>query len=167
MVAMRVPQSNNDGVYFLTFTVYRWYYLFDRFGRWEILANSLKYFRQNKELKIYSFVFMLNHLHLIIHSKDVAGFIRDFKKFTSKEIKKNILLYEPHLLKLFINNGKNYQFWQKSNMPIEMDSQEIFNQKDNYISNNPVKKEYVMAPEDWYWSSANKFCEIQPDEFEC
>jgi hypothetical protein len=38
---------------------------------------------------------MLNHMHLIVESKDVAGFIRDFKSFTSKALKRNIQATEP------------------------------------------------------------------------
>ena len=33
------------------------------------------------------YVFMLNHLHLIATSPDVAGFLRDFKRFTSKQLR--------------------------------------------------------------------------------
>ena len=33
---------------------------------------------------------MLNHIHLIVNNTDMIGFVRDFKTFTSKELKKNI-----------------------------------------------------------------------------
>ncbi len=56
---------------------------------------------------------MLNHIHLIAKSDDMIGFVRDFKTFTSKELKKNILTTEPNILKLFEENGR-YQFWQKT-----------------------------------------------------
>ena len=49
---------------------------------------------------------MLNHLHLLFSSPDAAGFVRDFKKFTSKELKKNIEATEPNILKLFFNKDK-------------------------------------------------------------
>jgi hypothetical protein len=53
---------------------------------------------------------MLNHIHLRAKSDDMIGFIRDFKTFMSKELKKNILTTEPNILKLFEENGR-YQFW--------------------------------------------------------
>ena len=80
MPSIRVSKELNDKAYFLTFTVKNWYYVLDRYNRWNIIANSLKYFQENKELKLYGFVFMINHIHLLVSSPDVAGFIRDFKK---------------------------------------------------------------------------------------
>jgi phosphoribulokinase len=55
-------------------------------------------------------------MHVIARSSDMSGFIRDFKTFTSKEIKKNIMETEPQILKLF-KEGEEYHFWQNTNMP--------------------------------------------------
>jgi hypothetical protein len=38
-------------------------------------------------------------MHVIARSSDMSGFIRDFKTFTSKEIKKNIMETEPQILR--------------------------------------------------------------------
>ena len=70
-------------------------------------------------------VFMLNHIHLIVESSDVSGFIRDFKKYTSKELKKNIIATEPGILKLFEENG-TYQFWSNTNMPELIESERFY-----------------------------------------
>ena len=164
MPSVRIPKEFNNGIYFLTFTVKKWYYLFDRKYRWNIIADSLKYCRQHKGLKIYGFVFMLNHIHLIVSSPDVSGFVRDFKKFTSKEFHKNISKTEPNVLKLFMGENGKYEFWEKTNMPKYLEAEKFFLQKLNYIHENPVRKTYVLKPEDWYWSSANPLCEILPDE---
>jgi len=40
---------------------------------------------------------MLNHIHLIVKSEDMIGFVRDFKTFTSKELNKNIIETEPNI----------------------------------------------------------------------
>ena len=155
MPSIRIQRELNDRMYFATFTVRRWYYLFDRHNRWDILLNSLKYCQKNKALKIYAWVFMLNHIHLIIESSDVSGFFRDFKKYTSKEFKKSILATEPNILKLFEKDNV-YNFWEKTNMPELIESEKFFEQKLNYIHLNPVRKKYVKNPEDWIYSSANK-----------
>lgn len=109
---------------------------------------------------------MLNHIHLIVSSPDVAGFVRDFKKFTSKEFHKNIQDTEPNVLKLFLNTQGQYEFWDKTNMPKIIETEYFFRNKLEYIHNNPVKKHYVMRPEHWHWSSANPFCELRPDPIE-
>jgi putative transposase len=166
MPSIRVSKDFNSGIYFVTLSVKKLYYLFDRQYRWNILAESLKYCQENKNLKIFSFVFMLNHIHLIISSPDISGLIRDFKKFTSKKIRKNIENTEPNVLKLFIEEDGTYEFWAKTNMPKLIESQEFFENKLQYIHNNPVKKNYVTQSEHWYWSSANPMCEIEIDEIE-
>ena len=154
MPSVRVSKELKEEIYFLTFTVYRWYYLFDRHNRWDILIDSLQYCQANKGLHIYNFVFMLNHMYLIAQSSDVIGFIRDFKTFTSKEIKKNIMETEPQILKLF-KKGDTYRFWQKTNMPEVIRSEDFYLEKAHYVEQNPVRKRYVKRTEDWVYSSAN------------
>ena len=164
MPSPRIPKEHNSATYFLTFTIKNWYYIFDRHNRFEILANSLIYCQKHKQLKIHAYVFMLNHIHLIISSPDAIGFVRDFKKFTSKEIQKNIIAFEPNVLRLFkktTNDG--YEFWQPSNMPKIIENEDFLNQKIEYIHYNPVRKQYVKNPEDWVWSSANPESEIRVD----
>lgn len=161
MPSLRINKNNNSGFYFTTFTSYNWYYLFDRFNRWEIIAQSLQYCIDHKALELHGYIFMLNHLHLLFYSPDAVGFIRDFKKYTAKELKKSIETHEPHLIKLFLNKNGNYLFWQKTNMPLLIESEKVFFQKLDYIHNNPVRKQYVEKPEHWYWSSANPNHELK------
>ncbi len=155
-----IKKEANKALYFLTPTIKNWYYIFDRHNRWQILADSIKYCQQHKNLEIYSYVFMLNHLHMIVKSPDVAGFIRDFKKYTSTELIKNIKHTEPLVLNLF-KDEEGYSFWKKDNQPKILESQGFALQKLNYIHNKPVAKGYVLQPEHWKWSSANPKSEIR------
>lgn len=164
MPSVRIAKGLNSGTYFLTLVVHRLYYIFDRHNRWDILADSLKYCIVNKGLKLNSFVFMLNHIHLIVTSLDVSGFVCDFKKFTSKELKENIRCTEPNIIKLFINKSGEFHFWQNKNVPKYIETEDFFQQKLDYIHDNPVQKNYVMRSEDWYWSSANPNCELEVDK---
>ena len=75
---------------------------------------------------------MLNHMHLIAGSREMIGFIRDFKTFTSKEIKKNIRETEPQILKLF-QDDEEYHFWQKTNMPEVIRSEDFYLEKAQYV----------------------------------
>jgi len=154
MPSLRIAQELNNEMYFLTLTVKHWYYIFDRHDRWDILLQSLKYCQKEKNLKVYSFVFMLNHIHLIVKSPDVSGFLRDFKKHTSREIMQNIRATEPMVVKLFEDEERKYSLWQKTNMPKIIQTESFFFQKKQYIENNPVRKKYVTSPEHWIYSSA-------------
>ena len=99
---------------------------------------------------------MLNHLHFIGSAPDMIAVIRDMKTFLAKELKRNIIATEPNVLKLFERNGKS-AFWKNSNRPKVIESEEFLIQKIEYIHNNPVRKQYVLVPEDWRWSSASKY----------
>ena len=59
------------------------------------------------------------------------------------------------------NQNKEYMFWQKTNHPIELTSDEIFDQKVDYIHNNPVEAGIVTNAESYMNSSANEFAEIE------
>ena len=164
--AMPSPRISSDvanGTYFITCTVKRWYYLFDRHHRWDILADSLTYCREHKQLRLHGFVFMLNHLHLIVSSPDASGFLRDFKRHTSRALHSNILTTEPNIESLFLESGGTCAVWQATNMPILIETEKFFLQKLNYIHENPVRKQYVRRAEDWYWSSANPPAELAVD----
>ena len=54
MPSRRISKQLNAGIYFLTMTIHRWYYLFDRHNRWKILADSIRYCQQNKELTLHA-----------------------------------------------------------------------------------------------------------------
>jgi putative transposase len=161
----KVSKELNQSYYFITPTIKNWYYIFDRHNKWQILADSLIHCQKHKGLEIYSYVFMLNHLHLIVRSPDIIGFLRDFKTYTSKRLIENIRKYEPNILEIFKTDGTGYQFWKKDNQPKIIESDWFFEQKLNYIHNNPVAKGYVSRPEFWKWSSAN--CDSVIDVIKC
>jgi len=155
MPSVRIAKPLKDQIYFVTFTVHNWYYLFDRHNRFEILEDSFVFCKKNKGLKILAFVFMLNHLHFVGTAPDMIAVIRDMKTYLAKALKKNIGATEPGVLKLFEKDGV-YHFWKETNFPKLIESEAFLHQKIEYIESNPVRKQYVLYPEDWRWSSASK-----------
>jgi REP element-mobilizing transposase RayT len=75
---------NQEGIYFLTFQVVGWADIFSRKCYRDIIINSLDYSRKNKGLKVYAYVIMTNHVHLVVRSKDgnLSDIVRDVKKLT-------------------------------------------------------------------------------------
>ena len=155
MVQARIHMEDKNGLYFITPTVQNWYYIFDRHKRWNILADSLRYLQDNKGLEIHSYVFMLNHIHLIIQAPDIVGLMRDFKRHTTRQLGINIKKTEPNLIELFTSPDGSFKIWKTDNQPKLIETEKFYLQKLNYIHNNPVHKEYVDQPEHWKWSSAN------------
>ncbi len=153
----KINKDLKDQLYFITFSVKNWYHVFDRHHRFKILEDAFVYCQEHKGLKIYAFVFMINHLHFIGQASDLSAVVRDLKKYLSKEIQKNIIATEPSILALFKEPDKNeYHLWQETNYPELIETDYFLEQKLNYIHYNPVAKEYVHYPEDWRWSSASK-----------
>ena len=152
----------DDYTYFLTFTVNKWIDILDKSNHFEILASSLKYCIDFKSLKLEAFVFMPSHIHLIATSPSVSSFIRDFKRYTSREILKNVRMIYPDMVSSFMLKNKP-NFWQRTNMPILSNEEDDFLSIIGYIHKNPVKKGFVEYPEDWYWSSANPNCILKAD----
>jgi putative transposase len=139
MPSRRVAADLNAGTYYLTLTIQRWYYLFDRHNRWQILAESLRYCQENKGLELNGYVFMLNPIRLIVTS-DMAGFLRDFKWFTSAQFKSNLETTEPSVLKLFMDDKGKYRFWMDTNAPKKIVNPDFYRQKLNLYPRKPNKK---------------------------
>ncbi|PIR80843.1 hypothetical protein COZ84_00500 [Candidatus Kuenenbacteria bacterium CG_4_8_14_3_um_filter_39_15] len=98
---------------------------------------------------------MLNHLHFVGQAPDLIAVVRDMKKYLTNALQKNIIAAEPGIFKLFEENGK-FKLWYDKNYPKLIESEEMYNQKMEYIQLNPVRKKYVYYPEDWEWSSVCK-----------
>jgi len=155
-------------VYFTTDTVVDWVDIFTRPRYKHIIIDSLTYCQKEKGLIIYAWVLMSNHLHAIVGSTgsyNVSEIWRDFKKFTSKEILKTLITDTQEsrrdwMLNRFEYAGKNdkrikyYKFWQDGNDAQEIFLNDFFEQKLNYIHQNPVKAEIVNRAEDYRYSSA-------------
>jgi REP element-mobilizing transposase RayT len=161
---------NKEGVYFVTFAVVGWVDVFARKEYCHIVVDSIKYCQQEKGLILYSWCLMSNHVHMAISGKDnnLSDILRDFKKYTSKELIKTIgnnvgESRKEWMLKIFEEAGtenirnKNYQFWQQDNQPKELFSESFTRQKLEYIHNNPVEAGIVEKAEEYRYSSARDY----------
>lgn len=123
MPSLRISKDLNNGTYFLTFVVHKHLNILPQFNCWDILASSLNYHINNKKLSLEGFVFMKNHIHLLVTSKEMISFVRGFKRFTAKAIKRNL----PHFIIRSLQNKKGtYQLWNKTNWPVWIESDHFF-----------------------------------------
>ena len=139
----------------------------------EAIVDALRYCIQEKGLNVYAFCIMTNHLHLIVNCQEqfeLKDVIRDFKKFTSKKIIKQII-EQPEsrrewMLDFFkkkaeaSSKNKTYKFWQTGNHAIELINEKFTWEKINYIHNNPVEEKFVNQSFDWKYSSATNYAEL-------
>ncbi|MEZ4972438.1 MAG: transposase [Cyclobacteriaceae bacterium] len=170
---------DNQQLHFVTFTVVHWIDIFIREEYRRIIYDSIKYCQANKGLEVYGYCIMTSHIHMILGTETgmLTDIIRDFKSFTSRHIRKEI---ESNLvgsrrdwiLHLLYQEGSrnernnDFQFWQQHNHPIELDTNEILQQRLDYIHSNPVAQGLVEKEEEWLHSSAGDYLGIRKGEIE-
>jgi REP element-mobilizing transposase RayT len=162
MISNNLPQ-------FFTATILDWKMLLKPNEYKEIIINSLKYLVNVQKINVNAFVLMDNHIHLIwqlegnLKQEEIQG---SFLKFTAEAFKKDLKINNSEFLqKFFVNKAdRKYQFWQRNSLSIELYSKAVFEQKLQYIHNNPVNAGLCKLPEEYYYSSA-KFYETGNDNF--
>ena len=156
------------GMYFVTMATVGWVDLFTRFELKHIIIDSLRHCQKEKGLVIHAWCLMPGHLHLIISSENnLSGILRDFKKFTSKELIATINRINESrkgwILELFsdvadhLRRVKNYKVWQDGNHSEILTSAKFTRQKLDYLHDNPVMDEIVDEPWEYRYSSARDY----------
>mgnify|MGYP000330207881 CR=1 FL=1 len=149
-----------DYAQFTTITALNWKPILRDKNHKDIIINSLRYLAENKRIYLYAFVIMDNHFHVIWHMRPphtLPMIKRDFLKFTAQHLKRNLQINQPEFLKEFeVNHAdRKYQIWQRDSLSIPVFSPAIFDQKINYIHQNPVKAGLVDVPWNYYYSSGS------------
>jgi REP element-mobilizing transposase RayT len=166
-MATRYHFGDNEKPHFITFSVINWIDVFTRESYTQILLDSLRFCIEKKGLRLHAWVIMSNHVHLIASAKEgfkLADIMRDMKKFTSQRIIAAIIENEQESRKDWLiwmfkragarnKNNETYQFWQQDNHPIELSTNEMMDQRLDYLHNNPVKAGVVWEPQHYKYSS--------------
>ena len=149
--------------HFVTLTVLHWIPVFTRPATVDILLNSLRHL-QTETLKIYAWVVLENHLHLVVQSENIQNDMMRFKSYTTQQLIQHL---EEHQVKTILDQlrfyrkshkaDRRYQFWQEGVHPEWIQNMEMLQQKVEYIHNNPVKRGYVDLAEHWRYSSARSY----------
>ena len=72
----------------ITCIILHWIPIFTRTETTNIVFDSLKFLQKEDNLKIYAYVILENHHHMIVSYDDVSKTIKKLKSFTAKEILK-------------------------------------------------------------------------------
>lgn len=156
--------------HFVTCTVVGWVDVFSRELYKQIVIDSLQYCQKHKGLNLFAWVIMTNHLHLIISGKNnaISNIMRDFKKFTSKQIIAAISENDTESRKTWMlnmfnyagkgnTNNKDFQFWKNEFHPVILNNHDKFKNRLNYLHQNPVRAGIVWEPQDYKYSSATDY----------
>ncbi|HXL58187.1 MAG TPA: hypothetical protein VN958_18125 [Chitinophagaceae bacterium] len=129
---------------FFTATILEWKHLLKDDVNKELIIKGLQFLKAEGSIIIYGFVIMPNHIHLLWQIQD--GFKQDkiqmrFLKFTAQQMKFRLTDTNDKTLNEFFVNAKDrqYQFWKRNSLSIDLWSEKAFIQKLSNIHNNPVK----------------------------
>ncbi len=113
-----------------------------------IVEQQLERTRARHGARIYAYVLMPEHVHLLINESfavPLAMFLKSLKQETSRELK-----------------GDRRRFWLPRYYDFNVKTPETFTEKIQYIHRNPVKRGLVASPERYAWSSYNHYFTGQP-----
>ena len=150
--------------HFITCTVLNWIPLFTRKESVEILIESFKYLQLTDNLKLYAYVILENHIHIVAQSDDINKSMAKFKRHTARKLimllqKENVktILEQLIFYKKAHKSDRPYQLWQEGIQPKLIQSDSMMTSKINYIHHNPVKRGYIDEAAHWRYSSARDY----------
>ncbi len=160
----RIFANENEYPYFMTCTIVAWLPVFTRPEASQIILDSWKYLAKEKHFKLFAYVILENHLHLIASAPKLSTAMQSFKGYTAhrllellEESGAKTLLDQFRYFKKRHKTETTYQLWEEGNHPKQIRTDETMWQKVEYIQMNPVKRGYVDDPLHWRYSSARNY----------
>jgi REP element-mobilizing transposase RayT len=154
--------------HFLTCTIINWIPIFTRPQTVAIILDALQYRQQHNGWKVYGYVVLENHLHLVVQSEDLLAELPLFKSYTARQLIDYLKeCHAERVLKqmaFFCKSHKHdreYQCWEEGSHPQLIQNETMLRQKLDYIHFNPVKRGYVDEPVHWRYSSARNYAGLE------
>jgi REP element-mobilizing transposase RayT len=147
---------------FFTATNLEWKPLLQRKEHKDIIIEGMRFMVKANRAKIFSFVIMPNHFHLIwqiLPGYDQFKAQRDLLRHSAQRMKLNMELNYPLELEKFrvIAKDRTYQLWERNPMSVEIRTERFLLLKLNYIHTNPVRAGICQLPEEYLYSSARYY----------
>jgi len=167
------PDFNPDNLYFVTTNAVQQRHLFRRDVMKRLIVDSLDCMRLRKRFKLYVFVIMPNHLHVIIQCSaedPLADVIRDLKKHIADRLIRHYQVESNQSVLEFLasvvtrSDKQRHKVWEDGYNAKDVFSPEFLRQKMTYLHNNPCQPHWNLAerPEDYVWSSARFYLLEEP-----
>ncbi|QDT36508.1 REP-associated tyrosine transposase [Stratiformator vulcanicus] len=147
----------------LTFSCFRGLPLLakDRARQW--LAESIDEARQKHDFDLWAYVFMPEHVHLIIHPRNDEYDIAVIRRTIKSPVARKAIDYleqtkSPFLRRLTRKRGVKSErcFWQSGGgYDRNITEAKALEKMIDYIHLNPVRRELCLLATDWEWSSVN------------
>jgi len=157
MSVRQLQENKQGGIYFITFTCFRWKPMIELVNAYDAVYKWFDYLTA-KKASIIGYVIMPNHLHLLVYLpslfKTPNVVVANAKRFLAYEIIKRLkaqgaetLLEELHdaVKKREAKKGQLHKVFEESFDCKECYSKEFITQKLDYIHHNPVKGKWNLV----------------------
>lgn len=157
-------------VYFWTDTIKDWNRLLLSDVCKNIIIECWQNLVSRNKIRIYAFVIMPNHIHVVWEMIDMNGKEKphaSFNKYSAHQFLEYLRTTTIPIKRYQeATTERKHRFWQRDALAVLLRSKETAEQKIDYIHLNPLQSHWnlVIKPEDYRWSSAS-FYEKGIDEF--
>lgn len=159
------PDFDPHHLYFVTTSCVQRYHLLRRGVAKRLVVDTLDCMRLRGRIKLYAFVVMPNHLHLIVQCRaedPLADVIRDLKKHIADRLVRQYRAEGNQTVLDFLASAvtrpekQRRKVWEDGYNAKDVFSPEFLRQKMAYLHYNPCQPHWdlVACPEDYVWSSA-------------
>jgi len=145
----------------LTFSCYRNRQFVSAKRICKYLVESIVSSREEHQFDLWAYVFMPNHVHLLICPRgpqySISNILLSIKQPVSRKAISHLRNNNPDGLKYLATSQihRPYRFWQKGGgYDRNITKCKTIINLVRYIHNNPVRKGLVETASDWYYSSA-------------
>jgi putative transposase len=166
------PDFDPAHLYFVTLTAVKHRHVFRQEILRRLIIDSLDCMRLRGRFKLYAFVIMPNHVHVIIQCSiddPLADVIRDLKKYIAERLIRHYRVEGNQQVLAFLRSAatrhrQQHQVWEEGYDARDVFSPDFLRQKMTYIHDNPCQPHWahVEHPEDYVWSSARFYLKEEP-----
>jgi len=132
-----------EALHFITFSCFHRLPFLEAPSPKETVEAVLERIRTRHQARVYAYVLMPEHVHLLINEPPsilVAQFLKALKQTTSRELK-----------------GDRERFWQDRYFDRNIRGEAARSEVIRYIHRNPVKRGLVASPGQYRWSSFSHY----------
>ncbi len=161
------PRGYNDPghAHELTFSCFQRFRFLSKDRSCQWLADQVDKVRRQLDYSLWAYVFMPDHVHLIICPNEReysdSDFLKQVKEPVSRKAVQFLKAEAPDWLpRIRVRRGKKieHHFWQPGRgHDRNIDNPRTLQSMIDYVHLNPVRKGLVEQAKDWKWSSAGWF----------
>jgi putative transposase len=132
-----------ESLHFITFSCFHRFPFLQEAQPKDTVEATLEQIRVRHQARIYAYVLMPEHVHLLINEPPsilLAQFLKALKQMTSRKLK-----------------GDRVRFWEQRYFDSNVHGEKARSQVIRYIHRNPVKRGLVATPKQYQWSSFNHY----------